>query len=66
VLGVAEGALFTSFTHLQSTGLSIQPSLDANTLWLCLGYTLGIYLLSTFAPVAWLARLNLASLLRAE
>lgn len=66
VLGVGEGALFTAYTRLQSTGISVQPSLDAATILLCLGYALAVYLLSTFAPVAWLARLNLAGLLRAE
>ena len=66
VLGVGEGGLVTAFTRLQSTGIAIQPGLDGQTIGLCFAYALAVLLLSTAAPVAWLARLNLAGLLRAE
>lgn len=66
LFGVGEGVVVNAFTHLHTSGITINPSLDNRTILLCLGFAMGVLLLSTFMPVAWLARLNLADLLRSE
>ena len=66
LFGVGEGVVVNAFTHLHTSGITINPSLDLRTILLCLVYALGVLLVSTALPVGWLARLNLVELLRAE
>jgi ABC-type lipoprotein release transport system permease subunit len=65
-LGILEGALVEAFTRFQAAEITIQPGLDGRTILLNFAFALGVLALSTALPVAWLARLNLTSLLHVE
>jgi ABC-type lipoprotein release transport system permease subunit len=66
VLGVTEEMLMAQFSRLQTAGIALQPSLDGYTIMLCMVYAFLVFLFSTALPVAWLARLNLAGLMRTD
>lgn len=64
--GVLEAWAVTSVSHLNNAWITIRPALDARILALALLYALGVLLTSTILPVGWLARLNLAAMMRVE
>lgn len=66
LLGLLEAVVVGALISLRTAGVAIHAVYDWRTLWVSAGYALGILLLSTVLPAIWLARLNLAELLRAE
>lgn len=65
-LGLVESVLVSHFSRIQTTGMAFRPSIDGRSILLSMAFALGVLVLSTALPVAWLARLNLAGLLRSE
>jgi ABC-type lipoprotein release transport system permease subunit len=66
ILGLLEALMVGSLISLRTAGVAIHAVYDWRILLISAGYALGILLLSTVLPAIWLARLNLAELLRAE
>jgi hypothetical protein len=55
-----------TLTRLDTTGISVHPTLEGRAVLLSMAFAAGITLAGSMLPLGWLNRLNLSALLRAE